>query len=254
MGGTLRLVLGDQLSTTLSALRGGDTANDTVLMAEVAEEASYVPHHKKKLAFVFAAMRHHAAVLSGHGWRVIYHALDDDEPASSLTDALNRAIRSVQPQRIVVTEPGEWRVLEKMRDWRETLDIPLDIRADDRFIASHADFAAWAKDGRKTLRMEYFYREMRKRTGYLMEGEEPVGGAWNHDASNRKPLPADLSIPQRPQFPANATTRVVIAMVAERFAGNFGSLGGFDHPVTRDDAVTYLDWFIENALPLFGDY
>ena len=57
------LVLGDQLTPSLSALRAADPATDIVLMAEVAAEATYVRHHKKKIALVLSAMRHFAEEL-----------------------------------------------------------------------------------------------------------------------------------------------------------------------------------------------
>ncbi|MDN2564988.1 cryptochrome/photolyase family protein [Aquibium sp. A9E412] len=251
---SLRLVLGDQLSRGLSALADLDPADDVVLMAEVAEEAGYVPHHKKKLAFVFSAMRHFAEALRAEGIAVDYRRLDGDQAHGSLGEALAAAVAHHRPQRIVMTEPGEWRVLAMMRDWRERFDADVEIRADNRFLASHEDFRDFAEDGRKTLRMEHFYRLMRRRTGYLMHGEAPEGGRWNLDADNRRPLPADIALPERPAFAPDRITRAVLAMVEARFGDNFGRLTPFAHPVTRADALASLDWFVANALPFFGDY
>lgn len=254
MPGNLRFVLGDQLSRGLTSLRDIDRETDVVLMAEVADEATYVPHHKKKLAFVFSAMRHFADALREDGIAVDYRALDGDTTHENLETALKAAIREHRPERVIATEPGEWRVLQMMKDWRETLDVALEIRPDERFIASHDDFERWAKDGRKTLRMEYFYREMRRATGHLMRGDKPEGGAWNFDEENRARLPADLELPKRPTYAPDDVTKAVLGLVDGRFAGNFGDLKPFDYPVTREDALAHLDWFIENALPSFGRY
>ncbi len=251
---TLRLVLGDQLSRRMSSLADIDPKSDVVLMAELADEATYVRHHRRKIAFLFSAMRHFAEELEGDGIAVDYHRLGDDPAIRSFTDALRAAVARHRPDRVVVTEPGEWRVLQMMRDWGETLDCPVEIREDDRFLCGHETFRAWAGDGRKALRMEYFYREMRRRTGYLMEGDAPRGGRWSLDAENRAPLPADVAIPVRPSFAPDAVTREVVELVGERFADHGGSLEAFDHPVTRADALRYRDWFVENALPLFGTY
>ena len=72
----LILLLGDQLSEDIAALRQADKARAVVLLAEVAAETGYVRHHKKKIAFLFAAMRHFAGALEKHGWQVDYVQLD----------------------------------------------------------------------------------------------------------------------------------------------------------------------------------
>ncbi len=253
MPGTLRFLLGDQLSRSIASLDGLDPHGDVVVMAEVGEEATYVRHHRKKIAFLFAAMRHFADDLRGEGITVDYAALGEPGGPASLTDALARAVERHRPERIVVTEPGEWRVLQAMRDWSELFGCPVEIREDGRFLCATGDFARWA-EARKDLRMEFFYREMRRKTGYLMRGKDPEGGAWNLDKENRKPLPKTLAVPERPSFPPDATTRAVLGRVARDFADHFGDLEPFDHPVTRKDALAALDWFVENALPLYGDY
>ncbi len=249
----LRFILGDQLSRSISALQGIDPARDIVLIVEVMEEATYVRHHKQKIALLFSAMRHFAEELRAEGIRVDYIRLDDSANAGSFTAELKRAITRHAPERVIVTEPGEWRVLEMMQGWREGLDVPVEIRADDRFIASRDEFALWAK-GRKQYRMEFFYREMRRKTGYLMDGDKPIGGDWNLDAENRKPLPASLRPPQRPRFAPDAITRDVIDLVSARFGDHFGDLEPFGWAVTRQDALAALDHFIADCLPLFGDY
>jgi deoxyribodipyrimidine photolyase-related protein len=249
----LRLVLGDQLSHGLASLRDLDPARDTVLMVEVAEETTYVPHHKQKLVLVLSAMRHFAAELRARGITVDYVRLDDPANAGSFTGEIARAIARHAPERIVLTEPGEWRVLEAMRDWSQQFGLPVDIRDDDRFFASRSRFALWA-EGRRSFRMEYFYREMRREHHILMDGEEPVGGQWNFDHDNRKPLPADLAAPQRQRFAPDALTREVMALVASRFGHHFGDLEPFGWAVTRADALAALTHFIDEALPRFGDY
>jgi deoxyribodipyrimidine photolyase-related protein len=243
---TLRIVLGDQLTRTLSALRG-HAAGDIVLMMEVVEEATYVKHHKQKLTFIFSAMRHFAGELRGDGITVDYVRLDDPANTGSFTGEVERAIARHRPSSIVVTEPGEWRVSEMMKGWTA------EILSDDRFFATPASFAAWAK-GRKQLRMEFFYREMRRLSGFLMDGDAPVGGQWNFDHDNRKALPKTLTPPPRRRFAEDATTRDVMDMVATRFPDHFGDLEPFGWAVTRANALEALDHFITACLPNFGDY
>jgi len=249
----LILVLGDQLSLSLSSLRGADKTLDTVLMCEVWDEATYVPHHKKKLAFVFAAMRHFAEELRGAGWSVEYRNLIETGKAGSFSCEVARAVQRRKPARIVVTSPGEWRVLEDMCCWQKRFGIPVDIVDDDRFICSPAEFATWAK-GRKQLRMENFYRQMRRATGLLMEGEGPAGGRWNFDHDNRKTAKPDLLMPRPLRFAPDAITREVLHVVQSLFSDHFGDLEPFWFGVTRAQAQQALEHFVATTLAQFGDF
>jgi deoxyribodipyrimidine photolyase-related protein len=249
----LRFVLGDQLTRSVAALADIDAKRDVVLMVEVWGEATYVRHHKQKIAFLFSAMRHFAEELRAEGLNVDYVKLDDPGNTGSFTGELTRAVARHGATRVIVTEPGEWRVLTAMRGWEAALRLPVEIREDRRFFADHARFHAYAR-GRKTLRMEYFYREMRREHGYLMDGKEPAGGQFNFDHDNRKPLPVDRSVPRRTRFPPDATTRAVLALVAERFGDHFGDLEPFGWAVTRTDALAALDDFLTSCLRHFGDY
>ena len=249
----LILILGDQLTPALLSLAVGNAQHDTVLMAEVEMEATYVRHHKKKIAFIFSAMRHFANELRALGWTVIYRTIDETGSNGSLTGEVARALKTVTPDRIVVTEPGEWRLRAAMADWPGLLGVPVDVIEDRRFICSHAEFRRWAH-GRKQLRMEYFYREMRRKTGLLMRGDAPEGGQWNFDHDNRKPATADLLMPQPRCVAPDRITTAVLKIVGKRYAGHFGDLKPFWFAVTRTEAEAALDHFVENALPRFGDF
>lgn len=245
----LVLVLGDQLTDTVAALREGDPAEDVVVMAEVAEEAGYVPHHPKKIAFCLAAMRHFAEELRDAGWTVEYTRLDEEAGHSSIVEALIAAAEKHGASEVIATRPGEWRLIEALDQ------APLDITQleDDRFVASHAEFDDWA-EGRKELRMEYFYRAMRRKTGLLMEGDKPVEGKWNFDHDNRKPAPDEVDFRGPMQFAPDEITEDVLALVEDRFDGNFGTLKPFWFAVTREQARRALTHFIKGGLPKFGDY
>ncbi|GJD95087.1 cryptochrome/photolyase family protein [Methylobacterium iners] len=249
----LRFVLGDQLTRRVSSLVDLDPERDVVLIVEVQAEATYVRHHKQKIAFLFSAMRHFAAELETEGIAVDYVRLDAAGNTGSFTGELERAVARHRPARVVVTEPGEWRVWEMMQAWREELPVPVEIREDNRFLCPRGDFVRWA-EGRHALRMETFYRGMRRRTGLLMEGSEPIGGRWNFDHDNRKRLPKGHRPPERRGFAPDAVTREVLALVAARFADHFGDLDGFAWPVTRANALTALGHFLQDCLPSFGDY
>ncbi len=247
---TLRVVLGDQLSHSLSALSDLDPRRDVVLMAEVMQECSYVPHHLKKIVLVLSAMRHFAQALTAEGVAVRYVRLDDAANTQSLGGEVRRAIAELKPRQVVATEPGEYRILADMRAWTEAIEI----RSDTRFAASIADFRRWA-NGRRELRLEFFYRDMRRRTGLLMTPDgQPDGDRWNFDAENRKRLPANLPVPALPRFPPDTTTATVIELVRQRFTNGFGELDDFHFPVTAKDARAALADFITHRLPGFGDW
>jgi deoxyribodipyrimidine photolyase-related protein len=246
----LRLVLGDQLTRNVASLQDYEDG-DVVVMAEVAGEATYVKHHKQKIVFVLSAMRHFAEELRAEGIAVDYIRLDDAGNTGSITGELQRAVARHQAERVIVTSPGEWRLLADLK----TFDpgVPVEIREDDRFLASTARFAAWASE-RKVLRMEFFYREMRRETDLLMEGDAPAGGQWNFDHDNRKRLPKAQALPPRFGFAPDRVTRDVMALVRARFADHFGDLDSFEWAVTRRDALRSLDDFLRDALPNFGKY
>jgi len=250
---TLIPILGDQLSPGLAALDGVDQRDAVLLMMEVAEETTYVRHHKQKIVFILSAMRHHAAALRADGWTVDYVTLDDPDNVGSFTGEVARAIARHDPDRIVVTEAGEWRVSAMLDGWQTLFGIPVDVRPDTRFIATHAEFEQWASD-RPDLTMEWFYRLMRTRTGILMEGRKPAGDRWNFDKDNRKPARADLLMPRPLAFAPDAITRDVLALVAARFPDHPGSLDGFDWAVTAADAEAQATQFFAHALADFGPF
>ena len=253
MSGALRLVLGDQLTRDLSSLADLDPATDVVLMAEVIEEVTYVRHHKRKVAFLFSAMRHFADALRSEGIQVDYVRLDDPANSGSFGGEVARAVSRHEMRQLIVTEPGEYRVLAAMRDWQDQYDIAVEIRNDDRFMCPPERFADWA-DGRKQLRMDFFYREMRREHDVLMDGKEPVGGKWNYDAENRESPDLSLAVPAPLSFAPDTITKEVLALVADRCAGHFGALDDFGFAVTRAQALEVLDHFIAQRLPLFGRY
>jgi deoxyribodipyrimidine photolyase-related protein len=143
----LIFILGDQLSPAMSNLADADPAQDVVLMCEVADETTYVRHHKQKIVFILSAMRHFAEELRQAGFVVDYVKLSDRGNSGSFSGELERAVERHKPERVIVAEPGEWRVMEMMRGWEAAVGCPVEIRPDTRFLASHDDFAEWA-DGR----------------------------------------------------------------------------------------------------------
>jgi len=247
----LILVLADQLGFDNPALAQARPGIDRIVMAEVAEEAEYVRHNRHKIVLLFSAMRHFADQLREAGFEVCYFRLSDG--LTSLEAACARALEQMPAAELALCAPGEYRLQTAIRGWKSTLGIPVHVHPDTRFLADLDAFADWAK-GRKQLRMEYFYRDMRKRYRLLMDGDEPAGGRWNYDAENRKGWRGQRSIPERPDISIDAVTEQVIDEVAQAFPDNPGDLSQFALAVTHEAAQAQFDWFCEHALADFGTY
>lgn len=168
---TLRLIMGDHLTRGIAALRDV-SQQDVILMMEILSEIELVPHHKQKIVLVLSAMRHFAQALRDEGLNVDYVRLEDPDNTQNFSGEVMRAVARYRAERLVVTMPGEWRVGQIVKSWRAALDIPVEVRADDRFLCGVKEFRRWAS-ARRALRMEYFYRYMREKTGLLMEGHAP---------------------------------------------------------------------------------
>ncbi len=249
----LRLILGDQLSHNIPTLN--DTKeDDLVLMAELRDEATYVKHHKKKIAFIFSAMRHFADELKAAKLNLRYIQFNELQDCTSFTDIIKNELNKSTYDEVVVTEPGEYRLLDEFINLEGKIGIPVSIYEDNRFIATEDEFNQWASSKSKLI-MENWYRMMRKKTGLLMDGNKPIGGDWNFDKQNRKSLKKDHKVSTTPlEFKPDKITRQVLSLVNNEFDDHLGDLEPFSFAVTSADARKALKYFIQHQLPYFGDY
>ncbi len=246
----LILVLGDQLTADRGALAAARPGVDTIVMAEVRQEAAYVAHNRHKIALIFSAMRHFRDGLLRRGFDVVYYRYEEGK--ETLQQAVQEALQSSDAAVVRCCEPGEWRLLEAMRGWQ--LPVPLELVPDDRFLASHAEFEAWA-GGRRQLRMEYFYRQMRRKFGLLLDcAGGPEGGRWNYDSENRAGWRNAEAVPARPVLAPDVITAEVFALMEREFPDNPGDLAQFYAAVTPQQAREDFAWFLDHALPRFGRY
>jgi deoxyribodipyrimidine photolyase-related protein len=250
----LCLILGDQLDAESAVLQGFDAARDRLWMAEVPGEASHVWSTRPRIAMFLAAMRHFRAALLGRGLPLDYLPLES-HGWHGLPEALGDSLRRLRPRRVLCVRPGEWRLREALRQTVEDVGCEWLELPDRHFFCDSEDFKDWAT-GRKALRLEHFYRWLRRREGVLVEDGEPCGGQWNFDADNRASFgregPGLLPPPRR--FEPDAITREVIALVNDRFASHPGSLDDFDWPLDAVQAKAALQDFIEHRLSAFGRY
>ena len=251
----LILILGDQLNTDASAFDEFDPAQDLIWMAEVREESIHVWSSKQRIAVFLAAMRHFKSRVEAMGWPILYRRLDSPNNRGTLALELNEAINQLKPRRLIMTAPGEWRVLRDIKRVAKAYDLAVEVRDDRTFFSTVRDFSKFA-ESRRQLRMEFWYRFLRKRHGILMEGNQPTGGRWNFDSDNRKNFGSHGPEPhERPlMFNPDEITKGVIALVEEHFQEHPGSLSHFGWPTTPEDAKSALNDFIEHRLGRFGPY
>ncbi len=251
----LVLILGDQLNLDSSALADFDPSQDAIWMAEVMEESTHVTSSKQRSTLFLSAMRHFAESLKEKAWPLYYIQLDDADNTGSLAGELDKVVQYTQPQELVMTAPGEWRVLQDLRAIAKKYSLPLEVRDDTHFFSTVREFAEHAK-GRKQLSQEFFYRELRQKTGILMDGKKPLGGQWNFDEENRgsfgKAGPGQMPPPLR--FEPDSITQNVMQLVNAKMASHPGSLNSFGWPVARSQALEALNGFIQYRLPSFGLY
>ena len=251
--GKLRIILNDQLSGSISSLDGCDLQQDLIMMCEILNEAVYVKHHKKKIAFLFSAMRHFAQELIQKGYNVKYIKLNDPENTGSFKGEIKKILKQYSLTCIIITHPSEYRLLKEIEEWQYECKIPVEIREDNRFLCSIKEFSEWAKN-KKQLRMEYFYRKIRIKHNILMQDNKPLSGRWNYDLENRHILKTTVEIPQPYMNYIDYITQEVIDLVSQKFQDHFGDLQPFYFSVTRQDALKALNLFINQRLPLFGKY
>ena len=250
----LIIILGDQLNLDNPALEDFDPAQDQTLMVEASGEATHVWSHKARIVLFLSAMRHFALLLKAQQMSPIYLKLGEHDFAS-LKAAWKHYIQDLKPQKIIICEPGEYRLEQDLIALCKETNTPLVIRDDTHFMASRADFKHYSQ-GKKELRMEFFYRQMRAKYDVLMDGKNPVGGAWNFDAENRKTFgkAGPQNVPVAPQVNIDDITHAVMHDVEQTFPKHPGSLKHFIWPVSREAALQFLDYFIQNKLTGFGDH
>jgi deoxyribodipyrimidine photolyase-related protein len=250
----LVIVLGDQLNRDSAAFDGFDPGTDRVWMAEVPQESTHVWSHHQRSALFLAAMRHFRHDLLAAGWPLSYFRLGE-HPHANLGEALAAELEYARPAAAILVQPGDFRVLDEIRQTLARFDLPLILREDRYFFMPPDAFARWAQ-GKRELRNEHLYRYLRRQTGILIKDHQPAGARWNLDADNRRSfgrlgpgiVPAPLG------FAPDPITRTALADVSRHFPGHPGSLDNFDWPVTASDARQALRDFIEHRLPLFGPY
>jgi len=251
----LNLILGDQLDRNSLLFNDVDIENDCFWMAEVREESTHVWSHKQRIALFLSSMRHFAAELQAQKYPLIYHTLKDHQ-FGSLAAALTDTLKKEKPQEVFFVTPGDYRVAQSLIDTCRQYEVPFKQLNDQHFLSTPQEFKEWA-EGKKQLRLEYWYRELRKKYQVLMEDEnKPLGGQWNYDQSNRKAFKKEgpVHVPATISWESDAITQEVINLVNEEYSNHPGELITLYWSVTPSQAEQSLERFFDHCLDNFGDY
>ncbi len=237
----------DQLDATASLLSTARPEDTALAFVESGEKARRRPYHRQKLALLLSHGRHFALEMAARGFRVAWHGGDGTFGAGleALRDRYGFGA-------IEVMEPAERELRHDLAAARER-GLPLTVRPNALWLTTRDDFARAFPKG-APYRMEAFYREVRGRTGHLMEGGRPVGGRYSFDAENRRPWRGDPPAPRAPSFAPDEVTREVMDLVAERFPHAFGRLDGFDWPCAAEEVETFWQHALTRSLPHFGPF
>lgn len=217
-----------------------------LVFIESAAKGESLPYHKKKLIYLLSAMRHFALARFDEGYPVLYHS-----SKAHYDGVLSEILKEYSTLEVTVMQASEYDSRERQQKVSDEFGGRVDIIPNNFFLAAVEEFRDNISPG---YRMEYFYREMRRKTGYLMNGEKPEGGDWNYDEDNRKKLPRKIQLPSPPIFEPDSITKEVIEMIEDWFGDHFGKSENFRYPVTRKEALEQLNYFVSECLDQFGPY
>ncbi len=249
----LCVILADQLNQEITSLNDFDKDLDEILICELKKNFTDINHHKKKIVYQISCMRHFSIEMDRLGFKINYLKLDNPDNENSYTSEIMKLINDKGIDKVIVAEPSTYDEMESIKNWQNTIGIDVEIRKNDLFFCDIDEFKAWA-EGRKELRLEFFYRMLRRKHNVLMNGDQPEGGAWNFDKKNRKPIARKVSIPKTYTCIIDQETQDIINLVNLEFSDHFGGTDNFVFAVTRHDALEAMNRFIEERLVNFGDY
>ncbi|SDR05462.1 cryptochrome/photolyase family protein [Flagellimonas zhangzhouensis] len=248
----LRLILGDQLNSNHSWFKNVDE-EVIYVMAEMRQETDNVKHHIQKVVGFFLAMRNFSESLKKKGHRVEYFKISDGKNPQNLQEIIQQLIQKHDLEKFEYQLPDEYRLDQQLKSISQQLSIPTEAYDSEHFYTSRDELGQFFK-AKKQLLMESFYRMMRKKHNIMMVGDQPEGGKWNFDQSNRKKWDGEPKIPKELNFKKDVTELITEIEKAE--VTTFGNIDpkNFNWPTTRKECQELLSFFCEKLVKHFGDY
>jgi len=250
---TLRWIFGDQLNANHSWY--ADRCEDTLyVIAELPQETNYVRHHVQKVCAFFLAMEAFSKSLQSRGHKVLHLTLDDSAEYVSLKKLVEVIITRSGCSIFEYQRPDEHRLLSQLQELSSQLSITTKEVHSEHFLVPVEELPSYFKPN-TSVRMEMFYRKMRKRFNILMTNDGPLGERWNFDKENRKSFSKkSLSeIPEPLIFKNDA--RAVMARLEKH---KIKTIGVADDnllwPIDKTQSLQLLEHFCEFGLSRFGLY
>jgi deoxyribodipyrimidine photolyase-related protein len=228
----------DQLSLSHGVLSSANPTTDIVLLVESARMLENPNWHSQRIFFLISSARHFVEELKQAGFQTLYIQ------APTTIDGIQQARQQTGIESVFAAAPNSYRMTSNL------LSISVELTNSDFFLTDRNHFLDWAKSQKNHV-MENFYRLQRKRLGYLVDGDVPVGGEWNFDKENRLPPPKNHSFPVPPSFEWDSIDKQVLEEISGKYWGaepkNYWA-------TTRAGALLQLDFFVNNVLAGFGPY
>lgn len=249
---TLRLILGDQLNHQHSWFKEINS-NYTYVLMELRQETDYAWHHIQKVVGFFAAMQNFAKELTEKKHQIIYISLNNKKNLQSFDKNILQLISKYQFTHFEYQLPDEYRLDQYFKTFTKTLSITHQAVDTEHFLSTREELGEFFK-GKKTYLMESFYRYMRKKHQILMDGTEPLTGKWNYDEDNRKKLPNNHKATNPLVFDNDVTP--ILKEIKQTDIKTIGTIDAkhLIWPISREQSLKLLDFFVEECLPLFGTY
>jgi len=248
----VRLILGDQLNQNHSWF---SNVNDdiTYVIAEMRQETDYVKHHIQKVVAFFLAMRSFRDDLTQKGHRFIYYKLNDKNNPQDLAQIISNTIKETNAEKFEYQLPDEYRLDQQLQKICSSLTIATDSFDTEHFYTTRYELKDFYT-GKKQMVMESFYRMMRKKHSIMVTNDQPEGGKWNYDQSNRNKWKGKTPIPKEKEFSKNVDE--IVQMLNDKNVQTFGNIDSteFPWPVSREECLNTLDYFCNELLPHFGYY
>ena len=248
----LLLILGNQLFPIEHIKK---TKVKKVFMAEDFGLTTYHKHHKLKILMFLWAMRQYRDELVENGYTVYYYSIEDVHFKISYEDKLLAAIKKYKIEKINYFEIEDHFFEDIFNKFIIKNKIQTKLIQNPMFLLSRAEFVEFAHTQKNLIRMASFYQKMRIKMSILIdENTKPIGGKWSYDEENRKKIPVNINIPEKPSLIKNHDLNDLKNKINLIFKDHPGSVDYLWMPTNRQEALNWIDNFFKTKFHNFGIY
>ena len=248
----LLLILGNQLFPIEHIKK---TKVKKVFMAEDFGLTTYHKHHKLKILMFLWAMRQYRDELVENGYTVYYYSIEDKNFKISYEDKLLAAIKKYKIEKINYFEIEDHFFEDNFNKFIIKNKIKTKLIQNPMFLLSRAKFVEFAHTQKNLIRMASFYQKMRIKMSILIdENTKPIGGKWSYDEENRKKIPQNINIPEKPSLTNNNDINDLKNKINLIFKDHPGSVDCLWMPTNRQEALKWMDKFFKTKFHNFGIY